>query len=72
MIQIGDLKLYDVDDLVRIMGMNIQTVRKLIAEGKIPAKKHGRRWYVSEAHLLEYFQQTDNLSATKKASTPEG
>lgn len=68
MIQIGDLKLYDVDDLVRMLSMNIQTVRKLLGEGRIPAKKFGRRWYVSEAHLVEFFQQHDNLPDEPKGS----
>ena len=71
MIQIGDMKLYDVEDLVRLLGMNIQTVRKMLGEGRIPAKKFGRKWYVSEESLQEFFRQRDNVAEPEKGPHTE-
>ena len=53
--QIGDLILYDVDELSEILGVHAITIRKYLREGKIHARKLARRWYVTEENMKEYF-----------------
>ena len=35
------------------LGVNAMTVRRRIGDGRIPAAKLGRRWYVPKSKLLE-------------------
>lgn len=54
-IQVGDMKLYDVEELSEMLSIQPVTVRKYLREGKIRAKKLAKRWYVTEESLKEYF-----------------
>jgi excisionase family DNA binding protein len=55
-IQVGDMKLYDVDELAEILGVGLPTIRKYLREGRLKGTKPAKRWYVSEEALKEYFQ----------------
>jgi len=54
--EIGDLKLFDVQDLAKKLDLNIQTVRRFLKEGRIKGKKVGKKWFVTEEHLRKYFE----------------
>ena len=56
-IQMGDLKLYAVEELAELLSIKESTVRKILREGKIPGRKLAKRWYVSEDSLQAYFRQ---------------
>lgn len=49
----------DVDDLIGLpaiaeeIGMNPSSVRKWVLTGRLPARKDGRKWLVSRAHVVE-------------------
>lgn len=58
-IQVGDLKLYEVKELSELLNIQERTIRKLLREGTLKAKKLARKWYVSEESLKEYFSQDD-------------
>jgi excisionase family DNA binding protein len=58
-IQVGDLKLYDVEELSDMLHVQDRTIRKLLREGQLKARKLARKWYVSEESLKEYFSQTE-------------
>ncbi len=58
-IQVGDLKLYDVEELSDLLHIQERTVRKLLRDGTLKAKKLARKWYVSEEAIKEYFQAED-------------
>ena len=63
-IEVGDLKLYDVEELADLLHIQERTVRKLLREGTLKARKLARKWYVSEETLKEYFSQTDTVQKT--------
>jgi len=59
-IEVGDLKLYDVKELADLLSIQERTIRKLLREGRLKARKLARKWYVSEDSLKEYFGQQES------------
>jgi hypothetical protein len=58
---IGDLRLYDLDELSNLLGMHKKSLTdKYIKTGVIRARKFGVRWYVPEDALKEYFAEKEN------------
>ncbi len=57
--QLGDLRLFEVEDLAESLGLHERTVRQLLREGRLKGRKLGKRWYVTEAGLRAYFEDTD-------------
>ncbi len=55
--QLGNIKLFDVQNLAKKSGMNPVSVRTLFREGKLKGRKVGRRWYISEEALRDYFEE---------------
>ena len=55
-IQVGDMKLYDVEELAEMLSVGLPTIRRYLREGRLKGKKLAKRWYVSEESLKEYFQ----------------
>ena len=53
--QIGELKIYDLDELSEILGLSKVSLRTYLRENRIKGKKLGTRWYVTEESLKEYF-----------------
>jgi excisionase family DNA binding protein len=56
---IGDLKLYEVEELSELLDIQETTIRKYLREGKLKGRKLARRWYVSEESLAEYFREDE-------------
>ena len=59
-IRIGELALYDLEELSEKLQVNVRSLRRWIREGKIKAKKVGVKYYVTEQSLNEYFEKADN------------
>ena len=58
---IGDLRLYDLDELSNLLGMHKKSLTdKYIKTGVIRARKFGVRWYVPEDALKEYFAEKED------------
>ena len=55
-IQIGDMKLYDVEEVAEMLYVGSPTIRRYLREGKLKGKKMAKRWYISEESIKEYFQ----------------
>ena len=55
-IQVGDMKLYDVEELAGMLSVGLPTIRRYLREGRLKGKKLAKRWYVSEENLKDYFQ----------------
>lgn len=55
-IQVGDMKLYDVEELAEMLDVGLPTIRRYLRQGKLKGKKLAKRWYVSEESLKDYFQ----------------
>ena len=60
MIQIGDIKAYDVQEIAKMFDMTPQSIRKFIREGRIKGRKVGTRWYVTEEAIRDYLMGVDN------------
>jgi excisionase family DNA binding protein len=59
-IQIGQLTLFDLEELSEKLQVNVRSLRRWIREGKIKAKKVGVKYYITEQSLNEYFEKADN------------
>ena len=55
-IQVGDMKLYAVEEVAEMLNVGEPTIRRYLREGRLKGKKLAKRWYVSEENLKEYFQ----------------
>lgn len=62
MSEIGDMELYNVEEVAEKLGMAERTVRKLLREGEIKGRKLGKRWYVTSKWLQEYFSVPETES----------
>lgn len=54
-IVVGDMKIYSVEDVSKLLNLHIMTVRRYLKTGKIKAQKLGKRWYVTEEAIQDYF-----------------
>lgn len=55
-IQIGDMELYDVQELSELLDVQERTIRRYLREGKLKGRKMAKKWYVTEASLRAYFE----------------
>ena len=62
-VKIGDLTLFDVMELSKKFNVNPVTVRDYMRSGRLKGRKIGRKWYLTEEALRDYF----NLPGAEKA-----
>jgi len=55
-IQVGDMKLYAVEEVAEMLSVGEPTIRRYLRQGQLKGKKLAKRWYVSEEALKEYFR----------------
>ena len=51
---IKGIKVYEVEDLEKILGLSLVAVRRYIRSGRIQGVKIGKRWYVSDENLKNF------------------
>lgn len=59
------MKVYNLKEVVQLLGLNIQTLRKFIKEGRLKASKVGTHYLVTEDAIKEYLKANEvkpNLS----------
>lgn len=56
----GNIVVYTVADLSKLLNTTPQTVRKYINEGKIKGRKVGRQWLVDEEAVKEFLRGDSN------------
>ncbi len=56
--EIKALAVYTTEEVAKLLGLNIQTVRKYTREGKIKAKLTGKVYRVSGQAILDFMQIT--------------
>ena len=59
MIEIGDLKLFTVEELSERLDIQERTLREYLREGRLRGRKLAGRWYITEDALREYFSQSE-------------
>ena len=52
----GNLVVYTVADLSKLLNTTPQTVRRYINEGKIKGRKVGRQWLIDEEAVKEFLR----------------
>lgn len=57
--EIENLKLYNLQEVAEILGIHYQTVRKLIQNGELKAKKIGKGYIVTSENLKQYINNDD-------------
>ncbi len=58
-VKIGDLELYNVEELAQLFGVQEKTIRALFAEGKLKGRKLAKRWYITAEELRDYFSKPE-------------
>jgi excisionase family DNA binding protein len=58
-IKIGDMELYDVEELSKLLDVQERTIRAYLREGKLQGRKMARKWYVTADSLKAYFHQSE-------------
>lgn len=53
------MKLYNLDEVVKLLGLNIQTIRIYIKEGKLKASKVGRKYVVTDEAIKEFLKANE-------------
>jgi excisionase family DNA binding protein len=66
MIKLGNLIFYTVEEVTKAFGLTKRTVRAYIAKGKLPGRKMGNRYFVSEDGLREVFKTPMGTKKEKK------
>ena len=66
--QVGELKLFDVQELAELLGVQDNTIRNYLKAGRIAGQKLGTKWYVSEDGLRDYFNQKRQPKVKKDSS----
>lgn len=59
MVQIENIKMYTVKELHQATGIAVETYRRWIREGRLPAKKVGKVWMVTEETVRQFFGKED-------------
>ena len=52
---IDGMKVYEVEDLVELLGMSRVSVQRYLREGRIKGIKFARKWHVTENNLKAFF-----------------
>lgn len=58
--KVGGVKLYPVDEVAKMLGVNRRSVLQLIHSRALPAKRIGKGFYISETKLNEYAETPDS------------
>ncbi len=69
-IQIGDLRLFDVEELASLLQVHEVTIRRLLRLGKLPGRKFAKKWYVSEEALQAYFREPEPHTDSEQEEEP--
>ena len=56
MLEVSGTKLYDIQEIAKMLNIHPQTVRRWIHSGKLPARKLGKTYYISEQELNDFTQ----------------
>lgn len=62
MLEINDMKLYDVTELAERLKLHEKTVRSMLRAGRLKGRKLGKKWYTTEQSLKDYFHASEDHS----------
>ena len=67
MIEIGKVKLFTLEEISKKFGVTTHTVRAYIKAGRLAGQRMGRRLYISEEAVQDFFRSPYFKPGTKKA-----
>jgi excisionase family DNA binding protein len=50
----GDIELLKVEDIAKVLGTHVITIRRYIRSGKLKAQKVGKSYYVSKENFKDF------------------
>ena len=53
------MKIYNLKEVVSLLGLNIQTIRKFIKEGRLKASKVGTHYMVTDEAIQEFLKANE-------------
>lgn len=53
------MKVYNLKEVVKLLGLNIQTIRQYIKEGKLKASKIGTHYIVTDEAIKEFLKANE-------------
>lgn len=53
------MKIYDLKEVVKLLGLNIRTIRQYIKEGKLKASKVGTHYIVTEDAIKAFLKANE-------------
>lgn len=53
------MKVYNLKEVVKLLGLNIQTIRQYIKEGKLKASKIGTHYIVTDESIKEFLKANE-------------
>jgi len=59
--QIGNLSLYDLEELSVLLNITVFSLREYIKKGKLKAQKMGKRYFITQESLNEYFSNNEQI-----------
>jgi excisionase family DNA binding protein len=62
-VKIGDVELYNIQELSELFGIGQVTLRRMFKDGRLKGRKMARRWYVTAENLREYFEESEQEGA---------
>lgn len=63
--------LYTLDEAAAVLGVSERTLRTYIYEGRIPACKLRRRWYIWDKNLNAYLRGAKSTKTYKPVQAPQ-
>ncbi len=64
--EIDGVRFYNVKELAGLMEVQERTITQWLREGKIPAKKLGAKWFISETALRKSLEPDPNETYSTK------
>jgi excisionase family DNA binding protein len=62
-------KFYNTEEAARVLGVNVQTMRRYLRDGKVRAIRLGRDWRISEAAFDELAGRSEVTPAKVEAQS---
>ena len=53
------MQVYNLKEVVKLLGLNIQTIRKFIKEGKLKASKIGTHYIVTDEAIKDFLKANE-------------
>lgn len=69
--QIGNFKLFTVDELAQLLDVQERTIREYLKAGTLRGRKMAGRWYIPEEAVKDYFRETATAPADEQTASGE-